>query len=457
MTKKATKTQDPTREALARSVTALEQERSTERAIQAAVDAWRHSRSPSIADLVDRLCVRRLQELEDDPAASRAMQRRPLGTSPYRTATALAACWAVIQHDDGADPEQEALTGEDPRLAQALFRTMFERQLFQGSFVRRAGSVEGHAERFATLGDVRFIEPLRTRLASPQAFPGNAADLRARPAYERALAVLEKRQAALVPVSEEALALLAQLSTIVPDAGPRRQAPARAKFVTSSAIEALNAVFAAPDDDSLRRICGDRLTELGDLRGEFISLQFAKLDGRLDAAGKKRMAALFHKNAGHWAGDVAPIGTREGMRFEKGFISHVTLDKSTLGLKREMWDAALESPYWATVVQLDISDRVPDWWLRAFLRSPRSATIRRLGLIERYKPAPCILLERTEGAATPFHLLSAQKQHKKWDKVLSALSASQLQLLLADGTSLELASTVVAPIRSAIAKLSKGS
>lgn len=123
------------------------------------------------------------------------------------------------------------------------------------------------------------------------------------------------------------------------------------------------------------------------------------------------MAALFHKNAGHWSGDVAPIGTRDGMRFEKGFISHVTLDKSTLGLKREMWDAALESPYWATVLQLDISDRVPDWWLREFLRSARSARIRR-----------------------------------KWDKVLVAMSANQL-----------LPSTIVSPSRKAIADLPKKS
>ena len=236
---------------------------------------------------------------------------------------------------------------------------------------------------------------------------------------EVALASLDQRRGELAPMAPELAASLGRIVALLPDTA--RIGPAvAAKFVSASAAEAIAAVFAAPDDDDLRRVVGDRLIELDDPRGEFIALSFAELDGTLGRDGKKRLSVLYNKHAGTWSAAVAPIGTREGMRFERGFLAEVSLDKSTRGLNREMWDAALESPYWATVIQLNVSERAPDWWLRAFLQSPRSARLQRIAIRPK-GGQPDIVLERPRGSAPGalFHLVAAGKQRTRFvDKAL---------------------------------------
>lgn len=415
-------------------------------AIRHAAAAWCASRRPELADLVDRLCERRYDELEQQHKASRS---KAVFSPPQklRTIRALEACRRLVsanlftEDDEGPYPEDEDESfgdNDDPRLARAIFRMMFERTLLQGNRARDLGWVEAHATRLAALGDVRFIEPLREMLATANAFPSKATEARVRPSYEAALAQLEARARDLAPLDARSAKVLACLEALV----PATAAPApkvATKFLSVTAAEALAAVFAEPEDDSVRQVCGDRLLEAGDPRGEYISLVFHSLKQKLPPASVKRMEALYNKNAGHWSGPLAPIGTREGMRFEKGFLAQVSLDKSSIGLTREMWDDALDSEYWATVEQLNVSERCPDWWLRAFLASPRSARLKRLAFRPQGTTKPFIVLERPAGAApgAPFRLTKASKVMTKFDKALAAFSPEQLALLAEDAERLK--------------------
>jgi len=197
---------------------------------------------------------------------------------------------------------------------------------------------------------------------------------------------------------------------------------------------AIAAILAKPDDLELRRVVGDRLIELGDPRGEFIALSFAKRD----TAGEKRVETLFNKHASDWADVLAPISTRAGMRFEHGFLAELSLDKSSIGLEASMWDAALPSPYWATVEQLNIGPQVPDWWLRAFAGAPTSARVRRFV----FRPKPLrgreagpasVMLERTTAGA-PLRVAVAKTSHPKLAKLLAGMPPEHLDALAADAT-----------------------
>lgn len=433
-------------------------------AIAHAAAAWRAARRPELADLVDRLCERHYDALDE---AHKASKSKALFNPPdkLRTVRALDACRRIVsanfpddEEEEGPLPEdeRECFGGhDDPRLARAIFRVMFERTLFQGNRARQPGWIERHATRLAELGDVRFVEPLRETLATANAFPSKATEARVRPVYEAALAELEARAKTLAPLDAKAAAVFARIDALLPAAAPPAPAVPK-KFLSGSAADALAAVFATPEDDSLRQVCGDRLSEAGDPRGEYLTLVFQSLEKKLPPASLKRMAALYNKNAGHWSGPLAPIGTRDGMRFEKGFLAEVSLDKSSLGMTREMWDDALDSEYWSTVEQLNVSERCPDWWLRAFLASPRSARLRRIAFRPHGGKTPFLLLERPAGAqpGAPFRLVKATKAMTKFDKALVAFSPEQLERLAEDAQALKsmFAAAAIAKARAALQK-----
>ena len=391
-------------------------------AIRAAVTAWRVTRAPAVADLVDRLSERRAEQIAEVArvTARTSVRRAPEVPPILRTKTSLEACWKAAEKRT-----------DDPRSARALVRVLFEPRMYQGARARRAGHVEGYATKLVELGDVRVIEPLRALLDSPNAFPSSAAETRGRPVMQRALAALEAKAARLEPLSAPAAEALARVEALVPRQAEAARPVVPRKFLTRSAADAVAAVFASPHDEDLRRICGDRLQEQGDPRGELIALQFAARAGRGTKEGAQREKALLHKNAGHWSGAIAPIGTRESMRFDRGFLAEIALEKSSLGLNREMWDAALESPYWATVERLIVGERVPDWWLRAWLASPHSARVRELCFRPVRAKVFSIVLSRPEGAppGALFRLAQAKQAHPKLAKALSAMSREQIEVL----------------------------
>ena len=89
----------------------------------------------------------------------------------------------------------------------------------------------------------------------------------------------------------------------------------------------------APDDLGYRAVFADWLSEKGDPRGEFITLQLAAGRGPLSAAAARRMGALLKAHQGTWLRTIAralPVGQKAGdcadVRFENGFLTDVELN-----------------------------------------------------------------------------------------------------------------------------------
>ena len=116
--------------------------------------------------------------------------------------------------------------------------------------------------------------------------------------------------------------------------------------VLSSKEQLLAAVFENPDEDSYKLVYADLLVEDGDLHGEFIHLQFAKLKGELSKTDAKREKELLKK---HWRDFVGPLNKvlyRDGLEFEKGFVSKCYVhDVGRL-------KALLDCPYWLTAKKI---------------------------------------------------------------------------------------------------------
>jgi uncharacterized protein (TIGR02996 family) len=75
-------------------------------------------------------------------------------------------------------------------------------------------------------------------------------------------------------------------------------------------------VYEDPDDDAPRAALADYLTERGDPRGEFISLQLAEASGTATKPMLKRAAALLAKHEDSW---LEPYGNPNGVRWARGF------------------------------------------------------------------------------------------------------------------------------------------
>ncbi len=179
------------------------------------------------------------------------------------------------------------------------------------------------------------------------------------------------------PLSPEALPLVEQLEARV---APNDE---RVKGL-------LERVRAAPADDTPRLVLADALSESGDPRGEFITLQFAHERGELTLGQRERMRRLLEAFGPAWleglAGQVDPVAV-----FRRGLLSEVRL------ATREP-DAAL--PGWATVEVLDTGGLALP--LAGFLAHPHLSGVRAvrglraptfLGLLRESPPAAYELLE----------------------------------------------------------------
>ncbi len=122
-------------------------------------------------------------------------------------------------------------------------------------------------------------------------------------------------------------------------------APARAAPGVESAAEVLAAVRADPGNEALRLVAADRLGELGDPRGEFITLQLQRQRGAQTPAGLERERFLRQKHGAQWLGALAAHVVKSEAEFELGFPARVTTLANRIYKAREA--APLDE--WATV------------------------------------------------------------------------------------------------------------
>ncbi|HKB37195.1 MAG TPA: TIGR02996 domain-containing protein, partial [Gemmataceae bacterium] len=165
----------------------------------------------------------------------------------------------------------------------------------------------------------------------------------------------------------------------------------------------LRAVVEEPDDDAHRLVYADWLEERGDVRAEFIRLQYEleRLDaddlGRRPLEMRQEELRLAHE--AEWAKGVRGLATEWG--FRRGFVERVTL-YYPIFLKRadelfraapirelvfpdfwgpgEDWKSLAGSPYLRRVRALEFPVGVPANGLEALAASPQLAGLRSLAL-----------------------------------------------------------------------------
>jgi uncharacterized protein (TIGR02996 family) len=106
--------------------------------------------------------------------------------------------------------------------------------------------------------------------------------------------------------------------------------------------ELFAAIYANPDDDAPRHVLADHLSDRGDPRGEFISLQLARGRKRI---GLARELELLQAHAAEWLGPLAPVIDVPHSRFERGFLAQAAIARNTKKLLRVL----SPEPAWATV------------------------------------------------------------------------------------------------------------
>ena len=144
-------------------------------------------------------------------------------------------------------------------------------------------------------------------------------------------------------------------------------------------------IFAAPDDDELRRVIGDQLLEQNDPRGELIALQFAK------PVPKKRISEIINKHLAALIGPIFHVAHKKSVVFDKGFLSSLEVDRRLV--PRADWEKAAKAEEWATVKDVRISIlTTPAWWLTEWMKNPATKNLQRIDV------SNALVLERHDNA-----------------------------------------------------------
>ncbi len=137
----------------------------------------------------------------------------------------------------------------------------------------------------------------------------------------------------------------------------------------------LAAIYANPDDDGPRLVFADTLTERGDERGEFISLQVRRAAGQGSLETLAREQALYrdHLRVAAWN---LPLSSGGECFVRRGFPSVVRLSSRST-------KTVIGSPAWATVEGMMLPNGVSAKQLNALVDDPVMSRVRRVASLNR--------------------------------------------------------------------------
>jgi uncharacterized protein (TIGR02996 family) len=328
-------------------------------ALEHALVAWRATRAPTLADLVDAIDARIPVIEPPEPAALHAwwMARAFAGKaadlrgllatfeqpgakpSPYDRDFAVTDAEACRRRwrDRPASPlapmfenywvgwryeRVAALLGweRDPRVARALVTVLAGSDRLSATDDRRTVIADAIGDRLGEIADGRLREQLDAYVASP---PAASARVRAGQVAcaSRAITGLDRapRPTAPGPLLEDCAAL------VTPPA-PIARAPARPHARTGLWTE----IAAHPGDLAMRLVLGDALVQAGDPRGDVILLQCGGPPGRPRRAPRTadhdgRVRTLIRRNWSRWLGELAPAVSWRQSPMRNGMLAEIAL------------------------------------------------------------------------------------------------------------------------------------
>jgi uncharacterized protein (TIGR02996 family) len=328
------------------------------------LEIWRSLRAPPLAELVERVSARlagtgaaalsrRTQKATLEAWVERARQRDPadVGILVDPALFPLGRDWAKA----GAQLTELASFEPDPRIAAALAGWLL-RPPFDSAASRDTWRLV--LEELVRHDDPRTVERLGACDDVARLFAGS---YRLRdwivPAVRDVLAQLSARRAVAPAVPAECEAVIQRLEQIL----------ASSRAADPDAL--LAAILADPDDDQLRLVYADLLQQLGDPRGELITLQLLDRPTRTQ---RSRANEILARHARGWLGDLEPVLQRTGLVFRRGFLAAARLAQTGAAL-----EAVIESPAWSTLEALDVRGGAGAT-VDALLRTPALRRLREL-------------------------------------------------------------------------------
>lgn len=303
------------------------------KALELLLERWRADRAPELAELIERVSSRL-------PPTS-AWKVSPADVAKVDLVALLARLTEGKYADSLARIGQLAKLPADPRVAAGLARFI----------VTPPFTAQSSREFWTSL-----YEQLEERHADPRTLSvlaPVASDYQATFGATKMGEAMERRVKSLVSALQEQFPTPPQadvkaLLALVPAA---QAAAPRATKGGRSLDELLAAVYASPDDETVRQVYADALLEVGDPRGEFMVLQLKRARGEaLTPAEVKEEAALQKKHVKAWLGPLYDVLYTTHLEFRSGFLHTAQIRPVSKALA-----AARNHPAWSTVRDLDMS------------------------------------------------------------------------------------------------------
>lgn len=297
--------------------------------LDALLDAWRRTRAPELADAIDRV------PLNEKPLTAKAAWWKAHAAGKSVNFGALLE-GASLGLDRAERVHALAKLPADPRTTAAATKWLTDGSI-RGKW--RAPFFDGVAALLSKAKDPRLL-PVLTKLLADRNEAITVVGLSNYKAFVELAALLSKTKSK--PLDKAMQKLLAGSPSPKSTAGD-----AAALFAQ---------VYANPDDDAARAVLADLLTEQGDPRGEFITLQLA---GKKTAQEAKLEKTWDRK----WLGAIESAAMKTGVVFERGFPSRIRCAYP------KYVNPTIDAPEWSTVTSVDVSNLIDQGGEAKFLAS----------------------------------------------------------------------------------------
>jgi uncharacterized protein (TIGR02996 family) len=302
-----------------------------EGALGALLEAWRASRAPRVADLVDLLSARvarRREPIRGKTVKARFAQWKAIsaGHDPADVERLLAMLWPPRWQ---AALELLGPLGEwpdDPRIARGLLGSLGEDRYNTWTSYQFYRPLLRQMQRIC---DPRTLAPMKKWVA--QDHPHYVEHTK--PLVREAIAAVEKSLPGYRALDAGGEAICAELEQLLGAGAQARTEEQEAAL--------LAAVYESPGDPACRQVYADFLSERGDPRGELIALQLAP---ERDARSRRREGALLKAHRREWLGPLARRVVEKSAVFRGGFPAEVELKPLSGKLHGD-----LSHPAWSTV------------------------------------------------------------------------------------------------------------